>query len=165
VFCEPLCLFDHHFSDLDVTGRRLVEGRRNDFTIHRALHVGDFLRSLVNQKNDQIAFRVVVGDGLGNVLKKNGFTRARRRCDQRALALAERCHQIDHPRRQILDGRIFDFHPEAFVRVKRSEVVKMNLVPGFFGVFEIDRVDLEKGKIALAFFRTADLTFDGVAGP
>src|SRR6185437_8443202 len=43
VFDETLGLFDHHFGDLHMARRRLVEGRRNDFAVHRALHVRHFL--------------------------------------------------------------------------------------------------------------------------
>jgi NADPH:quinone reductase-like Zn-dependent oxidoreductase len=37
-------------------------------------------------------------------------------------------------------------------------------VLGLFRIFEIERVDLQKRKIALALFRAADVAFNGVAG-
>ncbi len=70
--------------------------------LHRALHVGDFLRPLVDQKYDQVAFRMVGGDRMGDVLQQNRLTGARRCDDQPALALAERRHQIDDARRNVL---------------------------------------------------------------
>src|SRR5262245_7836377 len=38
----------------------------------------------------------------------------------------------------------------------------MNLVPDFFRIFEIDRVDLEQSKVALTLLRTADHPFDRI---
>jgi hypothetical protein len=40
----------------------------------------------------------------------------------------------------------------------------MNLVPDFLRVLEIDRVDLKKREIALAFLGTANQAFHGIAG-
>jgi hypothetical protein len=53
VLDQALGLLDHHLGDLDVALRRLVEGRGDDLALHRALHVGDFLRPLVDQQDDQ----------------------------------------------------------------------------------------------------------------
>ena len=45
--------FDDHFGHLHVTLRRLVEGRRDHFTCHRPLHVGDFFGPLVDEQHDE----------------------------------------------------------------------------------------------------------------
>jgi hypothetical protein len=60
VLDEALGLLDHHLGDLDVARGRLVKGRGNDLALHRALHVRHFFRPLVDQQNDQIAFRMVI---------------------------------------------------------------------------------------------------------
>src|SRR5262245_10754177 len=39
----------------------------------------------------------------------------------------------------------------------------MNLVPDFFRILEIDRINLEQGEIAFPLLGTADYAFDGVA--
>ena len=92
---EALGLLDHHFGHLHMAHRRFVEGRRNDFALYRALHIGDFFRPLINQQDDEIAFGMIGGNRLGDVLEKNRLAGARRRNDQRALALANGCHNID----------------------------------------------------------------------
>src|SRR4029077_16823743 len=56
MFDQSLGFFDHHFSDLDVTCRGLVEGRGNYFAFDGALHVGDFFRTLVDQQHHQNDF-------------------------------------------------------------------------------------------------------------
>ena len=102
---------------------------------------------------------------MGNILQQNGLAGARRRHDQSALALAERRHDIDHPRRKILPRRIRDFHFQTLVRIERRQIVKMNLVPLVFRVFKIDGVDLDQRKVALAILGTADLALNRIAGP
>jgi hypothetical protein len=56
VLDQALRLLDHHLGDLHVARGRLVEGRGDHLALHRALHVGDFLRPLVDQQHDQEAF-------------------------------------------------------------------------------------------------------------
>src|ERR1043165_6483525 len=41
---------------------RLVERARDDFALHRALHVGDLLGALVDQQHDEHDLGVVLGD-------------------------------------------------------------------------------------------------------
>ena len=83
-------LLDDHLGNLDVTGRRLVKGRGDDLAIDRALHVGDFLGPLVDQKDDQVDFRMIGCNRVGNVLQQNRLTGPRWSNNQGTLALANR---------------------------------------------------------------------------
>ena len=161
---EALGLLDDHFGDLDMAHGRLVEGRGDDLAVHRALHVGDLLRALVDQQHDQIALGVIGGDRLRDILQKHGLAGAGRRDDEGALALADRRDDVDDAGGQILLGRIVDFELQALVRIERRQIVEMDLVADFLRVLEIDRIDLQKREIALALLRAADQAFDGVAG-
>ncbi len=67
-------------------------------------------------------------------------------------------------RREILLGRILVLHLQPLVGIERRQVVEVDLVAGLLGVLEIDGVDLEQRKVALALFRAADLAVEGVAG-
>src|SRR5690606_33973113 len=95
-------------------------------------------------KNDQIAFGVIGGDRLCDILQQYGLTSTRRRNDQRALALAERSTKIDDPGRAILGGGIGQLHIESLVGIERGEVIENDLVADPFGILEIDGVDLQK---------------------
>ena len=95
---QALGLFDHHLGDLNMAHGGFVESRGHDLALHRALHVRHFFRPLVDQKDDQIAFRMIGGDRLGDVLQEHRLAGARRRDDQGALALADRRNDIDDPR-------------------------------------------------------------------
>ncbi len=164
VFDQALGLLDHHFGDLHVARGRLVEGRGNHLALDRALHVGDFLRPLVDQQHDEEHLGVIGGDGVRDVLQQHGLAGARRRHDQRALAFADRRHDVDDAGREILLGRILVFHLQPFVRIERRQIVEVDFVLGLLGVFEVERVDLEQSEIAFAFLRRADVAVDGVAG-
>jgi hypothetical protein len=98
-----------------------------------------------------------------DVLEENRLTRAWRGNNEAALPLAQRCHQIDDPCRQILGGRIVRLHTQPFIRIERRQIVEMDLVADLLRILEIDRVDLQKREIALAFLWAADRPLDRVA--
>ena len=53
---------------------------------------------------------------------------------------------------------------EFFVGIERGQVVEEDLVAGHLGWLEVDRLDLEQGKIALALLGGPDLAGNRVAG-
>src|SRR5512136_1021477 len=73
VLDQALRFLDDHLGDLNMARGGLVEGRGNHLAMHRALHVGHFLGTLVDQEHDQIAFRVVGGDGVSDILQDHGL--------------------------------------------------------------------------------------------
>ncbi len=101
---------------------------------------------------------------LRNILQQHGFTGARRRDDQRALALALRADDVDDARRLVLDRRIKRIERQFLVGIKRREVIEIDAVTNGVGVVEVDLHDLGQGKITLAILGRADFAFDRVAG-
>src|SRR3546814_12635394 len=71
--------------------------------------------------HDEEDLGMVLGDRLRDVLQDHGLAGARRRDDEGALALADRRRQVDHPGRQVLHGRVFDFQLDPVVRVRSEE--------------------------------------------
>ena len=53
---------------------------------------------------------------------------------------------------------------QTLIGIEGRQVVEEDLVPGHRRVFEIDRLHLEQGEIALPLLGGADLAGDGVAG-
>src|SRR5665213_1279394 len=49
------------------------------------------------------------------------------------------------------------------MRIERRQVIEEDLVAGFLGWLESDRIHLDEGEIALAFLRRADLAGDSIA--
>ena len=161
VLDQALGLLDHHLRDLHVALRRLVEGRRDDLALHRALHVGDLFRPLVDEQHDEVHLGVIGGDRVGDRLQQHRLAGARRRDDQPALALAERRHQVHDARGQVLG---IGFEPDAFLRVERRQVLEEDALLAAGRRLEVDRLDLDQREVALAFLRRPDLPGDGVAG-
>ena len=95
---EALGLLDHHFGHLHMPVWWLVERRADDFGFrHRFVEIGHLFGSLVDEKDDERDFGVIVGDGVGHLLQQDRFARARRRDNESALSLADGGDEIDDP--------------------------------------------------------------------
>ena len=163
---QPLGFFDHHLGHRNVTCGRFVKGGADNFTFHRSLHIGHLFRPLVDQQNDQVTFRVIVRlNARRNVLQYHGLTGPRRGHDQRPLSLPDGRYEVDYTGGFVLDGRIFDFHLQPFVRVKRRQVVEGNLVLGLFRILEVDLRDRGQRKVPLVFLWCLDEPLDRIPGP
>ena len=160
VLDEALGLFDDHVGHLHVPLGRLVEGGGDDLALDRALHVGDFFRTLVDEQDDEHDIGMIGGDGVGDVLQQHSLAGAGRSDDQPALAFAQRSEQIHDPGADVFFG---GFLLDALLRIKRREIVKENLVARFLRRLEVHRLDLYQGKIFLAFVRRANLAAHRVA--
>ena len=123
-FDQALGALDRELRDPRVALDIGVAGARHDLgrgTI--AAKIGDFLRPLIHQKNDELHLRVILGHGVGDVMQQRGFSRARRSDDEPALAHAERRHHI-HDARRITLGNGFEFDP--LVGIDRGQFFKRN---------------------------------------
>jgi hypothetical protein len=158
---RPLGLLDHHLGHLHVALRRLVEGGRHHLAAHRALHVGDFFRPLVDEQHDQIDLGVVPGDAVGDVLQQHRLAGARRRHDQAALPLADRRQEVHDAARQVV---AVGLEIQLFLRIERREVLEEDLFLGLLRRLEVDRLDLDQREVALAVLRRPDDARHGIAG-
>ena len=70
---------------------------------------------------------------------------------------------IDHPRREILAGWILNFEPQTLIGIERRQVVEVDLMPGLFGVLEVDPVAFKQREIPLPFLGASDDAFDRIA--
>ena len=144
--------------------RRLIKGRGNNLPLHRPLHVGHLFRPFIDQQHDQITFRVVLFDRVGDVLQQHRLTRPRRCHDQRPLPFADWRHQIDDPGRPVLDRRVVHFHGQPFIRIKRCQVLKRHLVARLFRILKVDPLNRSQREITLIVIGLFHDTFNGIAG-
>src|SRR3546814_20366860 len=107
--------------------------RSNNLPLHASLHICYFLRPLVDEQDEKIDLRMIIRDRLGNVLKKDGFTRTGRRNDQRALALALRRNNINDARRLVLHRGIKGIEEYFLVRIKGNQDVEIDPIPNEIG--------------------------------
>ncbi len=108
---------------------------------------------------------VIRRDGMRDVLQQHRLAGARWRYDQRALALADRRHDVDDARREVLLGRVLVFHAQPLVRIERREVVEIDLCGrAFSGSSKLIVLTLSSAKYRSPLLGAADLAFDRVAG-
>ena len=105
---------------------------------------------------------MVLDDRPRDRLQHHGLTGPGCRHNQPALALADGGDEI-HDAGAVLTLIMLQIDP--FLRVERGQVIEKNLVPRDFGIFQIDLLDLQEGKVSFALLRGADLAGHGVACP
>ena len=148
---KALCALDGEFGDSRVILSRTVEGGGDDLTLHRALHVGDFLRALVNQHDHEVNLGIVGRDCVGDGLHHHRLAGLGGRHDESALALADRSHEIDHARGEVARGGL---QAQSILRIQRRELGELRAVAGRIRIVAIDRLKLdERSELlsALAF--------------
>src|SRR5690606_27561984 len=150
--------------DLHVARGRLVEGRGDDLAAHGALHLGHFLRALVDQQHDQVHVRVVGRDRGGDLLHHHRLARLRLGDDQRALALALRGHQVEDAAGDVLGRAVAALQPESPAREQRGQVLEQGLVLARLQRLAVDGVHHRQGEVALAVLGPADAAGQVVAG-
>ena len=134
---------------------------RDDFALHRTLHVRHFFRALVDEQHDQHDFGMIGGDGVRQVLQQHRLAGTRRSDDQAALAFAHRRQQVHDAGADVFAHRL---QLDPLLRIQRRQVVEEDLVARFFGRLEVDGFDLDQREVFFAFMRRTDLAADGVAG-
>ena len=157
---ETLGALHRELGDGGVILGMLVERRGDDFAVDRALHVGDFFGTLVDEQRDDVRVGMIDRDRVRDVLEQRRLTGFRRRDDQRALALADRAEEIDDARREL---RRANFELKALLRVDRRALFED--APAFdrFGIEVVDFVDANESVVLFALFRPARLSLDHVA--
>ena len=99
---EPLRSLERHLRNAGMILDRLVERGGDNLSVHRALHVGHFLGTLANQRDQQMNIIVIGSNTISDVLEQNRLAGLWRRNDEPTLAATNWCNQIDEPRGEIL---------------------------------------------------------------
>ena len=162
---QALGALDRQLGDGGVVDRLAVERRGDDLALHRALHVGDFLWTLVDQHDHEVALGVVRGDRVGDRLQHHRLACLGRRDDERALALADRHDQVDDARGE--DVRL-GLEAQPLLRVERGELGELDAVARLVWVLAVHRVQAHERVVllaALAVAGLADRAGDRVAAP
>ncbi len=102
---------------------------------------------------------MVLGDGVGDFLEKDGFAGSRRRDDEHALTFADGRDQIDDAHVEVFGIVLED---QAAAGMQRCQVFKVADVGDAFGVFAVDGFDAEEREITFGFLGGTDLSLDDV---
>jgi hypothetical protein len=101
-----------------MAARRLIVGRRHDMAVARALERRHLLGSLVHEHDDQLALRMILGDGLRHLHEDRGLPRLRRRDDQGALPLPDGSDDVEDAHLDVIG---LDLELDLLVGVDRRQ--------------------------------------------
>ena len=141
---------------------RFVEGRGNHLGIHRAGHVGNLFRALVDEQHDEVGLRMVGGDGVGNVLHQHGLTGLRLGHEQGTLSLTDWGKQVYDTGRERIVVSLAQL--ELLVREEGGEVFERHTVAHFARLSSVDLGHADEREIFFSFLRRAYRTLYHVTG-
>jgi hypothetical protein len=139
----------------------LVEGGADDLALAVALEVGDLLRALIHEQDDELHVGRVLRDGVRHVLHEDGLAGARRGDNQAALAEADRRDDVHHAHGDILLPRHLE--QDALERVIRDEFLERRDLGDFRRLAAHDGADGDHGRTTVAGLRRLQLHLDRVA--
>ena len=96
-FYKSFGFFQDDIGDFSMSFSRFIKSGRNNFCIHMTLHIGNFFRPFIDKQDDQVSFRMIICNGIGNFLQDNGFTGFWLCNDQSSLSFTDRGEHIDDP--------------------------------------------------------------------
>ena len=159
---QPLGALQHHLGDPGVVLRGLVKGRVDHLALDGALHVGHFLRALVDQQHDQVNLGIVGDNGVGNLLQKRGLARLGLGDDHAALALADGRDHVDQPQRDVL--ALGALQPQPLVGVHRYQGIEGPAMARHVRRLAVDLADVDQAHRAVAQLLGAGLAHHVIAG-
>lgn len=68
-FYKTFCLLKNYFGNLNVSFRRFVECRTDNFRIYIPLHISNFFRTFVYKKHYKVDLGMIAGYAVGKSLK------------------------------------------------------------------------------------------------
>ena len=125
--------------------RQFIESRINDFRIvsfDRFPDVRDFLRPLIDQKDDQMDLRIIVLDRTRHILDQGRLARLGRGNDHASLSLADGAHQV-HNAHGNTAACALETNP--LIRKYRSHILEIITLGGFIGGIAVHALDIEQG--------------------
>jgi hypothetical protein len=117
--------------DAGVAAEIAVVGTGVEFGLrHGAPDLGDLLRALVHEQDDELHLGVILHYGVGDVLEQGGLAGAGRGYDESALPFADGRHEVDDACGEAL-GHCFQ--RDALIRTDRGQLLKERDVINFSG--------------------------------
>ena len=156
-FNKPTGLFEDHVGDLYMPFCRFVESGGDNLRLYAAAHVGDFLGTLVDQKDDFVNLGMVVGDRIGYRLQEHGLTGLRLGDDQTALSLSDGSEHIHDTAGYVILMAVSE-KVEFLVREEGSQEVERNTVADIVRSAPVYILDPYQGEVFVTFLRGTDLT-------
>ena len=162
-FHHAFCFFKDDAGNLHVAFCRFVEGRGDYFRIDGTRHVGNFLRAFVDEQHNHVDFRMIGGNGVGNVFHQDGLTGFGLCHNQGTLALTDGGKQVYDTGRHRVGVSAFA-KLELLVREEGGEVLERYAVAYESRVTSVYFGYFYQREVLFAFFRGTDYAFYHITG-
>ena len=117
-----------------------------------------FLRTFINQHDDDMHLRIIPQNGTGNILQQGCLSCLGRRYDQSSLSLAYRRKEVDDPHGNFTSGAL---HFQALIRKDRRHVLEIITSGRLGGGAAVDQFyEQESGKLLLLGVDTGVPAYD-----
>src|SRR5699024_2716023 len=154
---------DDHLRNTLMMLRQLVKGGIDHvhiLSLDRFLNISYFLRTFVDEENDQMHIRTVPEDGFGHIFQKSGLARLRRGNDHSSLSFADRTDQIHDPHGHCSSGT---FHFKALTGEHRRHVFKIIPFLSLTRRKAVDRGHIKKRAELLSLRLDADASLEDIS--
>ena len=142
---------------------RLVECGRYYLRINCAAHVGNLLRTLVDEQHHQVSLRMVGGNGVCNVFHEYGLTGFWLRYDKSTLSFTYRREEV-YDACAGIGGSAVAAEIELFFREEWGKVFERHSVAHFRWVAAVNLVYRAKGEIFFVFVWRTHLAVNDISG-
>ena len=125
------------------------------------LDIGNLLRTLIDQKDNEMHIFIILKDGLGNVLQKGCLTGFRRRYDHSSLSLSDRADQVYNAHGSCTACTL---HNQSLIRKDRCHIFKIISSLAFTRMESIDGGHVKKCTEFLSLGLDPDISLDDITG-
>ena len=143
---------------------KLIKGGIDNFYIwpyNGFFDVSYFLRTLIDQKNDQMHVRIVSQNRLCHIFQQSCLTGFRRRYDHSSLSFTDRADQIYDPHGNCAAR---SFHYQSLIWKNRCHIFKIISSLSLTRWKTIDGIHIKKGTEFLSLCFNTDASFQDITG-
>ena len=161
-FNQAAGFIQHNLGNLYVTIGRLIKSGGYNFGLYAALHVGNLFGSFINEEDDHVYLRMVVGNSIGNVFEQHGFTGLGLCHDQAALSFPDGRKHVNYTAGEIV---VVSFCEIKFLIWKEwFQMVERYAVTHIIGLAAVDEVYLYQREKLLSLFGRTNGTLHYITG-
>ena len=162
MFYKAACTLYNHLGYTLMMLRKLIKCGINNFHV-RSLYcfpdIGNFLRTFINKKNDQMHILVILRNRFRNILEQSSFTCLRRGNDHTTLSLSDRADQI-YDTHGSSSAR--PLHDQTFIWEDWGHIFKIVSLLSLTWMETIDRRHIQKGTEFLPLCFNTDISLNNI---
>ncbi len=151
-----------HLSDPGLLLHGVIEGGGQHLRLlHGTPPVGDLLRTLADEEDDDVHVLIVISDRVGDSLEEDGLAGLGRRHDEPALAAPDGGNEVDHAGGEVA---LASLQVYELVREDGGELLEVGAALGRLRIQAVDGVHPQEAVVLLGVLGRADGAHDVVTG-